>query len=71
MDISKKTREELIAICKDKSIKGYSGKKKDEIIQILTNKPPTDIIQTPSTNASGVPSLPGAFGYGPLHHHKI
>jgi hypothetical protein len=44
MDYSKKTREEeLIAICKDKSIKGYSGKKKDEIIQLLENKPPTEI----------------------------
>ena len=25
MDYTKKTREELIAICKEKSIKGYSG----------------------------------------------
>lgn len=36
MDYSKKTREELIAICKEKNIKGYSGKKKDEIINLLT-----------------------------------
>lgn len=36
MDYSKKTREELIAICKDKSIKGYSGKKKDEIVILLS-----------------------------------
>jgi DNA (cytosine-5)-methyltransferase 1 len=36
MDYTKKTREELIVICKEKSIKGYSGKKKDEIIQLLT-----------------------------------
>jgi DNA (cytosine-5)-methyltransferase 1 len=36
MDVySKKTREELISICKEKSIKGYSGKKKDEIIKLL------------------------------------
>lgn len=35
MDLSKKTREELIAICKEKKIKGYSGKKKDEIISLL------------------------------------
>ena len=28
IDYSKKSREELIAICKEKSIKGYSGKKK-------------------------------------------
>ena len=35
MDYSKKTREELIAICKEKSIKGYSTKKKDDIIKLL------------------------------------
>lgn len=35
MDYSKQTKEELIAICKQKGIKGYSGKKKDEIIQLL------------------------------------
>ena len=36
MDYSTKTREELIVICKDKHIKGYSGKKKDDIIKLLT-----------------------------------
>ena len=36
MDYTKKTREELVAICKEKSIKGYSGKKKDDIIKLLT-----------------------------------
>jgi DNA modification methylase len=36
MDYSKNTREELIAICKEKSIKGYSGKKKEDIITLLT-----------------------------------
>jgi adenine-specific DNA-methyltransferase len=35
MDYSKKTREELIAICKERKIKGYSGKKKDAILQLL------------------------------------
>jgi DNA (cytosine-5)-methyltransferase 1 len=35
MDYSKKTREELIAICKEKSVKGYSGKKKEEIAKLL------------------------------------
>lgn len=37
MDFSKKTREELIAICNEKSIKGYSGKKKESIIKLLSN----------------------------------
>ena len=36
MDYSKKTREELIAVCKEKGIKGYSGKKKDEIVKLLS-----------------------------------
>ena len=37
MDYSTKTREELIVICKEKSIKGYSGKKRDDIIQLLND----------------------------------
>ena len=35
MSTEKKTRDELIAICKEKGIKGYSGKKKDEIRLLL------------------------------------
>jgi len=35
-DYSMKTREELIVICKDKCIKGYSGKKRDDIITLIT-----------------------------------
>lgn len=35
MDYSKKKMCELIAICKDKKIKGYSGKKKEEILKLL------------------------------------
>jgi len=35
MDYTKKTRDELIAICKDKHIRGYSGMKKDEIIDLV------------------------------------
>ena len=42
-DYSKKTREELIAICKEKSIKGYSGKKKDEIVKLLSSNKDTNI----------------------------
>lgn len=36
MDYSAKTREELISICKEKGVKGYSGKKKDDIAKLLT-----------------------------------
>jgi len=45
MDYSKKSREELIAICKEKNIKGYNGKKKDDIINLFQDKdkePKTD-----------------------------
>ena len=38
LDYLKKTREELIAICKEKGIKGYSGKKKGEIVKLLSDK---------------------------------
>ena len=38
MDYSKKSREELIAICKEKSIKGYSGKKKEDILNLIIQK---------------------------------
>jgi site-specific DNA-methyltransferase (adenine-specific) len=37
-DYSKKTIKELITICKDKGIKGYSKKKKDELLLLLTEK---------------------------------
>jgi len=40
MDYSTKTREELIALCKEKKIKGYSGKKKEDIVKLLTNTSP-------------------------------
>jgi len=35
MDFSKKTCKQLIDICKQNKIKGYSGKKKDELIKLL------------------------------------
>lgn len=37
--IDSKTRDELIAICKEHKIKGYSGKKKNEIIKLLDKIP--------------------------------
>jgi DNA modification methylase len=42
IDYSKKTRDELIAICKEKKIKGYSGKKKTDLIFML--EPPTNVV---------------------------
>lgn len=34
-NLSSKNKDELIYICKEKGIKGYSGKKKDEILQMI------------------------------------
>jgi len=34
-DFSEKSRKELIEICKERNIKGYSTKKKDDIIKML------------------------------------
>ena len=40
MDYSQKTRDELIALCKERNMKGYSGKKKDEILSLLQGSTP-------------------------------
>ena len=48
MDYSTKTREELIALCKEKKIKGYSGKKKEDIAKLLSDsQPKNEIIVIP------------------------
>jgi DNA (cytosine-5)-methyltransferase 1 len=50
-DYSKKTREELIALCKERNIKGYSGKKKEDIVKLLTGSQPNNkIIVAPPVN---------------------
>lgn len=36
MDYSTKSREELIAVCKEKGVKGYSGKKKADLLHLLS-----------------------------------
>ena len=38
MDYSTKTREELIALCKEKKIKGYSDKKKEDILKLISEQ---------------------------------
>ena len=49
-DLSKKTRDELIVICKEKNIKGYTGKKKNAILQLLTAKEKEEILSNNDTN---------------------
>ena len=58
MDYSTKTREELIALCKDNKIKGYSGKKKDDIIELLTKLPSEITPQNAIVNTSIVGIIP-------------
>ena len=50
MDYSTKTREELITICKEKRIKGYSGKKKEDILNLIQDKEPTQTELVVDTN---------------------
>jgi DNA (cytosine-5)-methyltransferase 1 len=52
MDYTKKSREELIAICKEQKIKGYSSKKKDELIKLLQIVPSASTIEIKPTTAS-------------------
>jgi site-specific DNA-methyltransferase (adenine-specific) len=42
MDYSKKTCKELVEICKEKKIKGYSGKKKEDILKLILNDSDTE-----------------------------
>ena len=58
MDYSKKNREELIALCKSNNIKGYSGKKKEEIVKLLTDSQLKNEIITPPT-AELIVVMPG------------
>jgi site-specific DNA-methyltransferase (adenine-specific) len=48
MDYSTKTRDELIALCKENKIKGYSGKKKEDIAKLLIDHQPKNEIITPA-----------------------
>ena len=36
MDFTKQTIPQLVALCKERNIKGYSGKKKDDLIVLLS-----------------------------------
>jgi len=35
MDLSKKSRDELVALCKERGLRGYSGKKKEDLLHLL------------------------------------
>ena len=50
MDYSKKTRAELVAICKEKNLKGYSTKKKADLIALLSPIDNSTISEVGPTN---------------------
>jgi len=54
MEYSTKTRNELLALCKEKNIKGYSGKKKDEMLQLLMNTIPKEAAPENATPQSTI-----------------
>jgi len=48
IDYSKKTREELIVLAKEQGVKGYSGKRKEELIRMVSSKEPKNEIVIPA-----------------------
>lgn len=51
MDISQKTKDELISLCKEKRVKGYSGKTKKEILALLSTLQTPPLTQNTGQNA--------------------
>jgi DNA (cytosine-5)-methyltransferase 1 len=49
IDYSTKTRDELIAFCKEMKIKGYSGKKKGDIAKLISDSQPKNELIIPAT----------------------
>lgn len=52
MGVEKQTRDELIALCKQRNIKGYSGKKKEAILLLLA----APVVETPTPTPTPTPS---------------
>ena len=57
-DLEGKKLQELVALCKEKGIKGYSGKKKAEILELLKKSVPS-VPSVPSIPASSPEQNPG------------
>lgn len=60
MDYSTKSRNELITLCKDNKIKGYSNKKKEELVALLSE------VSKMTTNVSIIPGKKGKPKIGKL-----
>jgi len=59
MDYSKKTCSELIAICKNSNIKGYSNKTKSEIIGLISSNLPSVMRTTEQGTSTDVRGISG------------
>lgn len=53
MDYSSKTCKELISICKEKGVKGYSGKTKEYLLNLLSTIQEIDVEPTPVLTTEG------------------
>jgi DNA (cytosine-5)-methyltransferase 1 len=69
VDYRKKTREELIASCKEQGIKGYSGKKRDEILTLLSSTEPIETHKNEIIETDNVLKVGTLFsGIGAFEH---
>lgn len=69
MDYTKKSREELLALCKEKGIKGYSAKKKNELVELLVAKEVPDVSKEPvAVEATGLRMIDLFAGTGAFTH---
>ena len=77
-----KTCSELIALCKERKIKGYSGKRKDELIALLSHLPVSPILTHEEAAAApeslrivslfaGCGGLDYGFFHNPAYSHVL
>ena len=71
MDYSTKTREELLALCKEQGIKGYSGKKKEDLVKLLSSFAPAaaPTIKRVASLFAGCGGLDYGFHRNPNYTH--
>jgi DNA (cytosine-5)-methyltransferase 1 len=63
MDYTKKTREELIGLCKERGLRGYSTKKKADLVALLTGSAVDTIEHVSEVPTAVVAAPPAAFTF--------